>query len=228
MNNHVLKIENLSKTYPHPAGAIRVLQHASFTLRAKEIVALIGPSGSGKSTLLQLFGLLDAPEAGTISLLGNQIAWDNDKRCAALRNTHIGFVYQFHHLLPEFSAHENVMMPALLAGNACSDASVRAQTLLDTLGLSARAEHVPAELSGGERQRVAIARALMNGPDILLADEPTGNLDPENAHHVMEQLLRYSETNGMAAIIATHNHEVAKLAHRAISIESGCIQEVAW
>ena len=223
----LLEIEKLDRNYRHPAGDVKVLNNASFSLDAGEVVALVGPSGSGKSTLLQLVGLLDAPDHGIVKLHGKKVNLHDDAQCTALRNAHIGFVYQFHHLLPEFSAKENVMMPALLSGKSRNEASVLALALLEDIGLSERVEHMPAELSGGERQRVAIARALVNRPSLLLADEPTGNLDPENAELVIGLLMRYAEERGMAAIIATHNHDIAKRMHRTVTIAEAAIAEVA-
>ena len=222
----LLELKRLDRSFRHPAGNVVVLSNAEFSVLPGEVVALTGPSGSGKSTFLQLVGLLDAPDHGEIFLQGTQVDLEDDARCTALRNKHIGFVYQFHHLLPEFSALENVMMPALLNGKTRKEASVLALALLEDLGVSERVKHMPAELSGGERQRVAIARALVNRPDLLLADEPTGNLDPENAEHVMKGLLRHAEERGMAAIIATHNMDIASQAHRMITIRNGAVEEV--
>jgi len=224
--NNLLEIRNLSRSYRHPAGTVTVLQEASFSLKKGEIVALVGPSGSGKSTFMQTIGLLDTPNAGEILLHGEALHAASDARRTAVRNQSLGFIYQFHHLLPEFTALENVMMPALLANHSKTEATARGETLLADVGLAHRSSHMPPELSGGEQQRVAIARALMNSPDMVLADEPTGNLDPENSNHILELLLSQSAQHGMSAIIATHNMEIARRLHRAVTIRHGKIEAV--
>jgi lipoprotein-releasing system ATP-binding protein len=225
--NNILQITNLSKNYAHPAGAITVLSDANFSLNKGEIVALVGPSGSGKSTFLQMAGLLDTPDSGQIILQGNNLSTANDKIRTQTRNQKIGFIYQFHHLLPEFSALENVMMPALLAGNLRSNSSLAATQLLQAIGLADRAQHMPNELSGGQQQRVAIARALINRPALLLADEPTGNLDEKSAQQVLQIILQQSREHGMAAIIATHNMEIARQLHRIVTVRDGRIETLS-
>ncbi len=224
--SNLLEIRGLSRSYALPGGALRVLTEANFTLKKGEMVALVGPSGSGKSTFMQLVGLLDTPNAGSISLNGEALEHASDARRTSIRNSALGFVYQFHHLLPEFTATENVMMPALLAGKSRHTAQEAAETLLREMELAARMHHMPTELSGGEQQRVAIARAIMNQPALLLADEPTGNLDPANATRILDVLLAQRNKHGMSAIIATHNLELARKLDRAVTIRHEKIEEI--
>jgi lipoprotein-releasing system ATP-binding protein len=185
------------------------------------LVALVGPSGVGKSSLLHMAGLLERPTAGEVLIAGQNCTALDDTARTRVRRIGVGFVYQFHHLLPEFSAIENIVMPQLIAGASRADAEARARSLLDKLGLSPRAEHRPSELSGGEQQRVAIARALANRPLLLLADEPTGNLDPKTAEQVHGEFMRLIAEEGLAALIATHNFELASKMTRAVRMEQG-------
>lgn len=199
---------------------------ADFELKTGEIVALVAPSGTGKSTLLHLAGLLEHPDAGEVFLAGHACNGLPDAERTALRRNKIGFVYQFHHLLPEFSAVENIMMPQLIAGLSKAEAKERASQLLDYMRIGHRAEHRPSELSGGEQQRVAIARAVANAPRVLLADEPTGNLDPKTASYVFDALEALVRQSGLAALIATHNHELASRMDRRVTIEGGKVVEM--
>jgi lipoprotein-releasing system ATP-binding protein len=223
----VLELQDLSLVYRQGSREIHVLQGASASVRAGEAVALLGPSGSGKSSLLHLVGLLESPTSGTILLEGADCTTLSDERRTALRREALGFIYQFHYLLPEFSALENVVLPQLIAGAGQAAAEERAGGLLQRLGLADRADHRPAELSGGEQQRVAIARAVANRPRVLLADEPTGNLDPETAERVFDELTALVESEGLAAIIATHNLDIARRMDRIWRLAEGKIVEVA-
>lgn len=213
----VLTLSNLHKSYPSGESRLEVLKGFDLTINAGEIVALVGPSGCGKTTLLQLAGLLDTPDSGEV-VLGGENAKQNDRIRTKLRLKYLGFVYQFHHLLPEFSALENVMLPQLITGTSKKEARTRAEKLLGDVGLSARLNHRPAQLSGGEQQRVAIARALSNKPKLLLADEPTGNLDPETADAVFNGFMQYVKAEGCAVLLVTHNPELAKKVNRIISL----------
>lgn len=224
--SNVLTLSNITRSYHTGAGELRILQDASLNLNAGELVALIGPSGSGKSTLLHIAGLLDTPQAGNITIVKTDTSSADDATRTQLRNRHIGFIYQFHNLLPEFSAEENVMMPQLIAGVSSNAASGRARTLLKRLGLEARISHLPSQLSGGEQQRVAIARALANKPQLILADEPTGNLDPHTSDSVTDILLEVAREEGVAALIATHNMTLAKRLTRAVTLRDGKVVEV--
>lgn len=216
-----LMVEDISKTYEQAGRTLRVLHRASMHIDAGEIVALVGPSGAGKSTLLHLAGLLDRPTAGNIIMQGKNVGTMSDDIRTRLRRTQVGFVYQFHHLLPEFTARENIMMPQLVAGIDTDTAAYKAEHLLAQMGLAARGNHRPTELSGGEQQRVAICRAIANQPALLLADEPTGNLDPETSDHVFDALLGMVYQQGVAALIATHNMELAKKMDRTITMQNG-------
>ncbi|WP_428977470.1 ABC transporter ATP-binding protein [Pseudohoeflea suaedae] len=198
-----------------------ILDGADFTLKAGETVALVAPSGTGKSTLLQIAGLLEHPDEGEVIVSGRACEHLGDMERTAVRRSEIGFVYQFHHLLPEFSALENIMMPQMIAGLSTQEAKERAAQLLDYMRIGHRGEHRPAELSGGEQQRVAIARAVANAPSLLLADEPTGNLDPETAGYVFEALDALVRQSGLSAMIATHNHELASLMDRCVTLQDG-------
>ena len=223
----LMKLSGLELTYTQGQRSIEVLQGASAELNTGEAVALVGPSGAGKSTLLHIIGLLDRPHFGKVVLEGRDCVELNDRERTLLRRSTIGFVYQFHQLLPEFTAIENVVIPQLIRGVSKRDATVRANDLLTSLGLGERGIHRPAELSGGEQQRVAIARAVANSPKILLADEPTGNLDPQTADRVFEQLLGLVRTTGLCAIMATHNMEIAERMDRVLRLEDGKLIEVS-
>jgi lipoprotein-releasing system ATP-binding protein len=218
----MLRAEGLSKAY----GALQVFKDVSLHLRAGEAVALVGASGSGKSTLLQLLGTLDRPDAGTIFFEEQPLLSRSAKALALHRNRHLGFVFQFHHLLAEFSALENVAMPALLAGKPKKAALARAENLLAELGLAQRTTHLPAELSGGEQQRVAVARALMNKPKLLLADEPTGNLDETNTGHLFGLLQQLAHADGIALLIATHNLRAAQALDRVLQMAGQTLTEI--
>jgi lipoprotein-releasing system ATP-binding protein len=204
---------------------VEVLRGASMTLNAGETVALMAPSGAGKSTLLHIAGLLERADSGEITLAGEPCGKASDTRRTQLRRAYLGFVYQFHHLLPEFSALENVLLPQMIAGAARGEAEARAAEALNAVGLGARLEHRPAELSGGEQQRVAIARAMANRPKVLLADEPTGNLDPATSEHVFDVLLESVRNAGLAALIATHNPDLAARMDRKLTLRDGILTE---
>ncbi len=219
----VLELVGLGRSYPQAGGELVILDQAEFSLQRGEMVALVAPSGAGKSTLLHLAGLLEYPDSGDIFIEGRSCAGLNDRDRTAIRRNSIGFVYQFHHLLPEFSALENVMLPQMLAGLDRAEAAARAVQLLEYLKIGNRASHRPSELSGGEQQRVAIARAVANAPRILLADEPTGNLDPATASHVFAALEALVRQSGLAMLIATHNHELAARMDRRITLRDGRI-----
>lgn len=221
--SNVLELKNIARHYGEGDRVLKVLDGAGLAIAAGELVALIGPSGSGKSTLLQVAGLLDTPQAGEILLSGEAAHDASDAKRTALRNKHIGFIYQFHHLLPECSAEENVMLPQLLAGTGKAAAKERSIALLDRLGLADRRDHLPGQLSGGEQQRVAIARALANRPKLILGDEPTGNLDPSTSEKVTALLLEVVKEEGAAALIATHNMELARKLTRAVTLRNGQI-----
>jgi len=217
----VLEMREVERHYAEGARRLTILDAASFTLAAGEMVALVAPSGAGKSTLLHLAGLLEMPDGGDVIVGGRACGRLSDDERTAIRRNDIGFVYQFHHLLPEFSALENVMMPQLVRGLAPAEARARAMQLLDYMKIGPRAEHRPAELSGGEQQRVAIARAVANGPMLLLADEPTGNLDPVTAGYVFDALEALVRQSGLSALIATHNHELASRMDRRVTLDHG-------
>jgi lipoprotein-releasing system ATP-binding protein len=206
-------------------SAVTALESADLTLAAGEIAALVAPSGAGKSTLLHIAGLLDVPSSGEVRVLGRRTDMLDDRTRTRLRRDSIGFVYQFHHLLPEFSALENVALPQRVAAVPLREAQERARSLLSALGLGQRLDHRPAELSGGERQRVAFCRALANRPQLLLADEPTGNLDPETSEHVFSTLMDLVRANGLAALIATHNLELAARMDRVLRLRDGRVVE---
>ena len=217
-----LDLAGISKTYnPGTPAAVQVLDGASLAIARGEVVALVAPSGAGKSTLLHIAGLLDTPDAGSVRLAGRAMEGLGDAGRTAARRAQVGFVYQFHHLLPEFSAAENVALPQRAAGATAAEAQTRAAELLEAVGLSPRAGHRPAELSGGERQRVALCRALANRPALLLADEPTGNLDPATADRVFAVLMGLVRDTGLAALIATHNLELAGRMDRIVRLEQG-------
>ena len=215
--NTVLRARNLCKSYPQAGSEpLHILKDFSLDIYPEEIVALVGPSGSGKSTLLHVLGLLDSANEGTLAIGGMDMAAIGDSERTRIRRDDLGFIYQFHHLLPEFSAAENVMLPQIIAGKSKEEARRRAVELLSGLKLGHRTEHRPAKLSGGEQQRVAIARALANKPKLILADEPTGNLDPETAEEVFAMMLDLVRNTGTSALIATHNMDLARRMDRTI------------
>jgi lipoprotein-releasing system ATP-binding protein len=217
----LLQLQDVRRVYKTEGGALTVLDGASLELRRGEIVALVAPSGAGKSTLLHLAGLLETPDDGEVIVDGRKTVGLNDAARTAIRLRTIGIVYQFHHLLPEFTALENIALPQMIAGTAKRAAEARAASLLDRLGLRARQHHLPGKLSGGEQQRVAIARALANAPAILLADEPTGNLDVATAEVVFQELLKLVRGENVAALIATHNPELAARMDRQLTLRAG-------
>jgi len=222
----VLKLQGIEKSYKEGEGELPVLRGCDFALFAGEITALVAPSGAGKSTLLHITGLLERPDAGEISVGGVACSKLGDAERTRMRRSDIGFVYQFHHLLPEFTAVENLVIPQMIAGLPKAEATKRGMELLAYMRLEKRASHVPAELSGGERQRVAIARAVCNAPKLLLADEPTGNLDPKTSNYVFDALAALVRATGLSAIIATHNHGLAARMDRRITLEDGKIVEL--
>ena len=221
-----LYLDKVERIYSQGDSHLAILQQADLALWAGQSVALVAPSGAGKSTLLHLAGLLERPDAGEIYVNGTQTAHMDDQGRTTLRRLNIGFVYQFHHLLPEFTAQENVMLPQMIKGLSRDEARKRADELLSYLGLQARVMHRPKELSGGEQQRVAIARAVANAPHILLADEPTGNLDPKTADHVFGIFTALVKATGLAALIATHNMELAAKMDRRVTLRDGLIVEM--
>ena len=227
MNEPVLSIRGLTRTYVTQAGSLTVLKGADLDVYPGEIVGLIGPSGSGKSSLLHAAGLLEHPDAGRISIQGRDCSDLADRARTRVRLGAIGFVYQFHHLLPEFTALDNVALPQMIAGKSKKAARARAMQLLTELGLKERWDHHPAQLSGGEQQRVAIARALSNQPRLLLADEPTGNLDPTTSQAVFENLYELARKTGVAALVATHNLELARHMDRVVALKDGRLEEQA-
>lgn len=217
----ILQLVDIHKGFAQGAQKLHILSGLDLTIHAGEVVALVGPSGSGKSTLLQIAGLLGQPDNGQVLIHGKPCEKLNDAERTKLRRDQLGFVYQFHHLLPELSAEENVMMPQFIAGKDKRAASTEAQRLLGLVGLGARAAHRPGELSGGEQQRVAIARALANRPALVLADEPTGNLDPETSASVFAMLRSTLKENGAAAMLVTHNLELANACDRILRLAQG-------
>jgi lipoprotein-releasing system ATP-binding protein len=216
-----LELRGVARSYFDGRHRLDIFDDVDLTVRAGEIVALVGPSGAGKSSLLHIAGLLELPTKGEVLIAGQSCAALNDAARTRIRRFGVGFVYQFHHLLPEFSALENVVIPQLIAGTRKHAARERAASLLDRLGLGPRASHRPAELSGGERQRVAVARALANRPLLLLADEPTGNLDPRTAEQVHGEFLRLVREEGLGALVATHNAELARRMTRVARLDQG-------
>ena len=223
MSNAILNAQSLARIYHQGENDLKVFENLSLTINKGEIVALVGASGSGKSTLLQILGLLDRPTNGQIHIDGIAAHDAGDEERTLLRRHKIGFIYQFHFLQAEFSAVENVMIPQMISGKSASESRRHAEELLNSVGLSHRYEHRPARLSGGEQQRVAIARALVNGPHILLADEPTGNLDPDTSRTVFEALIKMVRQTGSGAIIATHNLDLADQMDRIIELKQGRI-----
>jgi lipoprotein-releasing system ATP-binding protein len=224
MNDAVLELKGVTKTYnAGQPNQIDVLRGIDLSISAGEVVALVAPSGAGKSTLLHIAGLLDTPTSGDVLLAGREMTRLNDRARTSARRDDVGFIYQFHHLLPEFSATENVTLPQLAAGTSRRAADARSQALLERVGVAHRAGHRPAELSGGEQQRVAFCRALANKPKLLLADEPTGNLDPETSERVFSTLLDLVRETGLSALIATHNLELAAKMDRQIRLDAGAL-----
>lgn len=224
MNDDVLTLQAISKTYnAGKPNEVQVLRGASLEIRRGEVVALVAPSGAGKSTLLHIAGLLDTPDSGAVMIDGRDMTRLGDHARTAARRGQVGFIYQFHHLLPEFSALENVVLPQLANGVPAREAEARAADLLARVGVEKRADHRPAALSGGEQQRVAFCRALANAPSLLLADEPTGNLDPATSDQVFGALMGLVRDTGLSALIATHNLELARRMDRVMRMEDGQI-----
>jgi lipoprotein-releasing system ATP-binding protein len=221
--SEALALNELRKTFHQGRSDLHVLNGAALSVRGGEMVALVGPSGSGKSTLMHIAGLLERPDAGQVVVQGQDVSRAGDGERTRVRRGQIGFVYQHHHLLPEFSARENVVLPQMIAGTPRSKARTRAGELLELVGLGERLEHRPAELSGGEQQRVAIARALANDPAVLLADEPTGNLDPTTSARVFDALTKIVRDAGVAALVATHNLELAGQMDRTLRLQDGVL-----
>ena len=221
----VLELKAVNRHYEQGGKRLVILDQCDFSIRPGEMVALVAPSGAGKSTLLHTAGLLERPDGGEVMLNGRACGRLTDDQRTSIRRNDIGFVYQFHHLLPEFTALENIMMPQLVAGLAKAEAAERAQQLLDYMKVGHRAAHRPSELSGGEQQRVAIARAVANAPHVLLADEPTGNLDPVTSSYVFEALEALVRNSGLSALIATHNHELAGRMDRRVTLKDGKVVE---
>ena len=217
---NMIEVKEIEKSY----GSLQVLKKVSLTIENNKVVTIVGPSGAGKSTLLHIIGTLDKPDRGEVVIDDVNLNQLSDDKMAEFRNQHIGFVYQFHHLLPEFTALENVAMPALIAGMSRKDSFKRAQELLDFLKLADRVGHKPAQLSGGEQQRVSVARALMNNPELILADEPSGNLDTENARKLHDLFFVLRDTFKQTFIIVTHNEELAQLSDRKIVLQDGVVQ----
>ncbi len=222
MSEPVLRLQSISKTYNRGLpNEVQVLHGVDLTIGPGEVVALVAPSGAGKSTLLHIAGLLDTPDAGEVWIAGNDMTRLNDRRRTAARRADVGFIYQFHHLLPEFSALENIVLPQLANGQTAAAAETRAAMLLDQVGVGPRAGHRPAALSGGEQQRVAFCRALANAPRLLLADEPTGNLDPGTSDKVFGTLMDLVRGTGLSALIATHNLDLAARMDRILRLDMG-------
>jgi lipoprotein-releasing system ATP-binding protein len=227
MSDLTLQVTDLTKRYnAGKPNEVRVLQGVSLDVRAGEVVALVAPSGAGKSTLLHIAGLLDTPDTGSVAIEGTDMTKLSDRRRTAVRRSAVGFIYQFHHLLPEFTALENIVLPQLANGVPDKVAADRAMALLDRVGIAERASHRPAALSGGEQQRVAFCRALANEPSLLLADEPTGNLDPETSDRVFDALMRLVRDTGLAAVIATHNLELAARMDRQVRLNNGVLEDL--
>ena len=225
MSNPVLSVRGVTRTYETEAGGLTVLKGVDLDVMPGEVVGLIGPSGSGKSSLLHAAGLLERPSSGQVSFDGEDVGGLDERARTHIRLGRIGFVYQFHHLLPEFDARDNVALPLRIAGHRQAEARARAEELLTQLGLGDRLTHQPSQLSGGERQRVAVARALANRPRLLLADEPTGNLDPATSQIVFEALHDIVKTTGVAALIATHNMELAGHMDRVFALKDGHLEQ---
>lgn len=217
----MIQLHDIRKSF----GTLQVLKGIDLTINQGEIVSIVGPSGAGKTTLLQIIGTLDRPDSGRVLFGGIDVAVYNEKQLSAFRNQHVGFVFQFHQLLPEFAAVENVMMPALINGAGMADARRRAMEMLDYLGLTARASHKPSELSGGEKQRVAVARALVNRPQVILADEPSGSLDTQNKEELHRLFFDLRRELGQTFIIVTHDESLAAITDRTIRLRDGLVCE---
>ena len=217
----MIKLEGITKSF----GSLQVLKGIDLEINKGEIVSIVGPSGAGKTTLLQIMGTLDEPDAGTVQIDGTVVSRMKEKELSAFRNKNIGFVFQFHQLLPEFTALENVMIPALIAGVSSKEANNRATKILDFMGLVDRASHKPNELSGGEKQRVAVARALINDPAVILADEPSGNLDTHNKEDLHQLFFELRDRLGQPFVIVTHDEELAKITDRTVHMVDGMIKK---
>jgi len=224
MSDPYLRLRDVHRDYGKGETLVRVLEAANLEVASGELVAIVAPSGAGKSTLLHISGLLERPQAGEIEIRGTPTSTLSERGRTLLRRTTIGYVYQFHHLLPEFSALENVTIPQMIAGKSPRQGDARSRELLDLLGVAPRAAHRPAELSGGEQQRVAIARAAANHPQVILADEPTGNLDPATSDLVFDALQQLIRNEGAAGLIATHNHDLARRADRIVTLRNGLVE----
>jgi lipoprotein-releasing system ATP-binding protein len=223
MSEPIVSLRNLSRSFEQGGETIEVLRGVNLDVMPGEIVALLGPSGSGKSTMLQAVGLLEGGFSGSIHIAGADASAADAAQRTVLRRDHLGFIYQFHHLLPDFTALENVVIPQLLVGKPRAEAEVRASDLLGSLGLGHRLTHRPSQLSGGEQQRVAVARALANGPKLVLADEPTGNLDEKTSDRVFQQFLELVRNHGSAALVATHNERLAARMDRVVRLHEGVV-----
>jgi len=224
MSEPHLRLRDVHRDYGKGETMVRVLEAANLEVQSGELVAIVAPSGAGKSTLLHISGLLERPQAGEIEITGTPTSTLSERGRTLLRRTTIGYVYQFHHLLPEFTALENVTIPQMIAGKSPREGDRRSRELLDLLGVGPRAAHRPAELSGGEQQRIAIARAAANHPQVILADEPTGNLDPATSNLVFEALQQLIRNEGAAGLIATHNHDLARRADRIVTLRNGLVK----
>lgn len=227
MNDLTLQVQGITKTYNQgKPNQVNVLQGIDLSVKKGEVVALVAPSGAGKSTLLHIAGLLDTPDTGTVAITGRDMTKLSDRKRTAVRRDEVGFIYQFHHLLPEFSALENIVLPQLANGASEAAANKRAIELLTRVGIADRGDHRPAALSGGEQQRVAFCRALANAPTLLLADEPTGNLDPDTSDRVFDALMELVRGTGLSAVIATHNLELAARMDRMVRLTSGRLESL--
>lgn len=225
MSDPILSCQNVSKSYNDGQLSVDVLRDVNFSVMAGELIAIVGPSGAGKSTLLHILGGLDTVNQGAVNIMGEDLSSMSEKKRCRIRNQHLGFVYQFHHLLPEFSALENIAMPLLIAGHSPRKAKQQALQMLDRVDLKGRAVHKPAQLSGGERQRVAIARGLVSTPKCLLADEPTGNLDQKTASHVYDIMLNLNKSMKTSLLIVTHDIPLANKMDRVLTLENGALIE---
>ena len=224
MSDTALSLQGIERQYNKgKPNEVAVLRGVDIEVKKGEVVALVAPSGAGKSTLLHIAGLLDTPDAGTVQIAGEDLTGRSDRARTNARRSQIGFVYQFHHLLPEFTAAENIILPQLASGISRKEAEARAVDLLGKVGVEHRAKHRPGELSGGEQQRVAFCRALANAPGLMLADEPTGNLDPATSDQVFEALIKLARETGLAALIATHNMDLAARMDRTVRLENGVL-----
>ncbi len=228
MNNHppILELQHIQRSFFQGSNKLTILKDISFQIVAGEIIALVGASGTGKSTLLQIAGLLESPTQGQLFIDGKDVTRSNDDKRTAIRRHKLGFVYQFHYLLPEFTALENIMLPQMIIGTSTKQAEFRAHELLKSYGLEDRAHHRPAQLSGGEQQRIAILRAVANSPRLLLADEPTGNLDEATAEKVFQELLSLVRHHQMGAVIVTHNMELAQRMDKVYKLSNGTIAQL--